>query len=174
MCHGGGFLSEREMLKMMKVAKAQGSTGSTLSFSNLWHLAAPSSPSSCAREGGKGAQLCLCRKRRPTFLLGTSTIRATLVTSPVSGARATSYCWISWEVKGTRAIRVCDLHPPPSSACSHPVPPTSLSTPGPHSPPASPHSPLSAAAASPALQSCGPGKPEPRNQRAQSQMGVGP
>lgn len=159
---------------MMKVAKAQGPTGTTLSFSNLWHLAAPSSPSSCAREGGKEAQLCLCRKRRPTFLLGTSTIRATLVTSPVSGARATSYCWISWEVKGARAIRVCGLHPPPSSARSHPVPPASFSTRGPRGPPVSPRSPLSAAAASPALQSCGPGRPGPRNQRAQSRMGVGP
>lgn len=104
---------------MMKAAKAQGSTGTTLSFSNLWHLAAPSSPSSCAREGGKEAQLCLCRKRRPTFLLGTSTIRATLVTSPVSGARATSYCWISWEVKGAQAISLW----PPSTALLRTLPP---------------------------------------------------
>lgn len=43
-----------------------------------------------------------------------------------------------------------------------------------HTPPASPHSPLPAAAASPALQSCGPGKPGPHSRRAQSQMGVGP
>lgn len=72
------------------------------------------------KGGSKGpAQLCLCRKRRPTFLLGTRTMRATLVTSPVSGARTISYCWISWEVKGTGAPRVCGLHPPPSSACPH-------------------------------------------------------
>lgn len=50
-------------------------------------------------QGGPGpAQHCLCRKRRPTFLLGTRTMRAMLFTSPVSGASATSYRWISWEV----------------------------------------------------------------------------
>lgn len=43
-----------------------------------------------------------------------------------------------------------------------------------HIPPASPHSPLPAAVASPALQSCDPGNPGPHSRRAQSQMGVGP
>lgn len=106
-------------------------------------------------------------------------MRAMLLTSPVSGARTTSYCWISWEGTHT-GVRICDLYPLPSFVCfllvqplrSYPWSPPAL--PGPHGPPASAHSPVTAAAASPAPQSCGPGKPGPHSQRAQSQMDAGP
>lgn len=45
--------------------------------------------------------------------------------------------------------------------------------PDPHSPPHIPCSPLTATAASPVPQSCGPGRTEPHSRRAQSRMGVG-
>lgn len=66
----------------------------------------------------------------------------------------------------------------PHSAHSYPVPPflssqDSSTLPCPHTLLVSPSSPLPGVAASPALQSCGPGRPGPHSQRAQSQMGVG-
>lgn len=109
----GGLLSETETLEMIKVAKAQGPTESALGFFDL-RVRQPPSPPSRLRHGRwpgmtapgreKGAaprrpgpaQHCLGWKCRLTFLLGTRTMRAKLFTSPVSGARTTWYCWISW------------------------------------------------------------------------------
>lgn len=109
MWHRVGLLSETETLEMIKVAKAQGPIESALGFFHLRGPAATFSPflsetgmTAPGREKGAAprrpgpAQHCLGWKCRLTFLLGTRTMRAKLFTSPVSGARTTWYCWISW------------------------------------------------------------------------------